>query len=87
MFCFFFFTSAIDRLLTVAGTQKLFKTLAITELSRMHASVALSTVYDDLINDKQREQFKNKCSNFLKLVVLCSCVGDEVDAIYCTVDL
>ena len=67
------FTSAIDRLLTVAGTQKQFKTLAVTELSRMHASVVLSTVYDDLISDKQREKFKEKCTNFLKSVHSARC--------------
>ena len=73
LFVFVLFTSAIDRLLTVAGTQKQFKTLAVTALSRMHASVVLSTVYDDLISDKQREKFKEKCTNFLKSVHSAGC--------------
>ena len=74
------FTSAIDRLLTVAGTQKQFKTLAVTELSRMHASVVLSTVYDDLISDKQREKFKEKCTNFLKSVHSACC---SISLLFC----
>ncbi|KAL8594973.1 hypothetical protein ACOMHN_038770 [Nucella lapillus] len=58
-------TDAIDRLLTVAGTQRQFKTLAVTDMSRMHASVLLSTVYEDCVSDKQRDLFKDQCSSFL----------------------
>ncbi|KAH9490560.1 Protein unc-45 B [Bulinus truncatus] len=54
-------TEGVENLLTVAGTQREFKTLQITSQSSMHASLALSKIYDDLINDKLREKFKEKC--------------------------
>ncbi|KAK3759084.1 hypothetical protein RRG08_010697 [Elysia crispata] len=59
-------TQGVENLLTVAGTQKEFKTLPITKNSSMHASVALSKIYDDLINDKLREKFKEKCHEYFR---------------------
>lgn len=63
----------IEGLLTVAGAQKQFKSIPVTDQSRMHASVTLSTIYEDLVNDKQRDKFKDKCANFLKCVVCLNC--------------
>ncbi|GFO40405.1 unc-45-like protein a [Plakobranchus ocellatus] len=59
-------TQGVENLLTVAGTQKEFKTLPITKNSSMHASVALSKIYDDLVNDKLREKFKEKCHEYFR---------------------
>ncbi|GFR82849.1 Unc-45-like protein A [Elysia marginata] len=59
-------TQGVENLLTVAGTQKEFKTLPITKNSGMHASVALSKIYDDLVNDKLREKFKEKCHEYFR---------------------
>ncbi|CAL1540162.1 unnamed protein product [Lymnaea stagnalis] len=59
-------TQGVENLLTVAGVQKEFKTLQITPQSAMHASVALSKIYDDLINDKLRDKFKEKCHEYFR---------------------
>ncbi|KAK7091996.1 hypothetical protein V1264_009607 [Littorina saxatilis] len=74
-------TDGIERLLTVAGTQKLYKTLTITDMSRMHASAALSTIYEDLVSDKQRDKFKDKCCNFLKDLFGDKNVDSKIEAI------
>ncbi|XP_076457084.1 protein unc-45 homolog B-like isoform X2 [Babylonia areolata] len=74
-------SDAIDGLLTVAGTQKQFKTLSVTEMSRMHASVVLSTVYEDCVSDKQRETFKEKCASFLKYLFGDGVVESKIEAI------
>ncbi|XP_005094603.1 protein unc-45 homolog B isoform X2 [Aplysia californica] len=59
-------TEGVENLLTVAGTQKEFKTLPTTPMSSMHASVALSKIFDDLISDQLREKFKDKCQEHFR---------------------
>ncbi|XP_041361777.1 protein unc-45 homolog B-like [Gigantopelta aegis] len=59
-------TEGIEQLLLVAGTLEQHKTLPITPKSKMHASVALSKIYDDLSTDQQRNTFKDKCSAYIK---------------------
>ncbi|XP_048256515.1 protein unc-45 homolog B-like [Haliotis rufescens] len=56
----------VEKLLTVAGTVKEYHTLPVTENTRMHASVALSKIYDDLSSDQLRNTFKDQCTDFFK---------------------
>lgn len=58
--------SGLEGFLTVAGAVKQHKTLAITDQSKQHASVALSRIYDDLLSDKERDKFRDKCQDFFK---------------------
>ncbi|XP_064596944.1 protein unc-45 homolog B-like [Liolophura sinensis] len=59
-------SDGISHLLTIAGTFKHDKTLAVTDKSRMHASLALSKIFEDTVSDRERDIFKEKCTNFLK---------------------
>lgn len=59
-------TEGVENLLCIAGTQTDYKTLRISPQSHMHASVALSKIYDDLCNDKLRERFKEKCHEYFR---------------------
>ena len=56
--------SGITALLEVAGTVAEHDTLRTSSNSRMHASLALSKVYEDLISDKERELFVEAVSRF-----------------------
>ena len=56
----------MENLLTVAGTQSEWKTLPVSSQSSLHASVALSKIYDDLANDKMRDKFKEKCNEHFR---------------------
>lgn len=76
-------TNGIDGLLTVAGTQPQYKTLAVTDQSHMHASVALNTIYEDLVSDKQRDCFKDKCTDFLKYLFGDGVLESKIEAIEC----
>ncbi|KAL5014688.1 hypothetical protein ScPMuIL_008958 [Solemya velum] len=66
-------SEGIEGLLVVAGAIKHSNSLPITENSKMHASVTLSRIYDDLLSDKERDLFKEKCSAFFK-----DLFGDEI---------
>nr|KAG5698913.1 hypothetical protein BaRGS_006807 [Batillaria attramentaria] len=76
-------TNGIDGLLTVASTQKQYKTLTVTEQSRMHASVLLSTIYEDLVSDKQRDRFKEKCTDYLKYLFGDGVLESKIEAVEC----
>lgn len=47
----------IQQLLTIAGTIPEHKTISVTQNSRMHVSLCLSKIYDDLISDQERDRF------------------------------
>ncbi|XP_055959152.1 protein unc-45 homolog B isoform X2 [Patella vulgata] len=77
----FLFTEGIEGLLTVAGTLKVHNTIPVTEHSRMHASVCLSKVWDDTMSDKEREIFKEKCSEYFKDLFTDEILESKVEAI------
>lgn len=52
-------TGGIQQLLTVAGSVPENKTLSVTVNSRMHVSLLLSKIYEDLISDQEREKFQD----------------------------
>ncbi|BFZ11471.1 hypothetical protein BsWGS_14510 [Bradybaena similaris] len=78
---FFLETPGVENLLTVAGTQKEFKTIPINPESSMHASVALSKIYDDLANDKLREKFKEKCHEYFRDLFADGILESKIEAV------
>uniref|UniRef100_A0A0B7B3H2 Protein unc-45 homolog B n=2 Tax=Arion vulgaris TaxID=1028688 RepID=A0A0B7B3H2_9EUPU len=74
-------TEGVENLLIVAGTQKEFKTIPVNPESSMHASVALSKIYDDLINDKLREQFKEKCHEYFRELFSDGILESKIEAV------
>ena len=53
-------------MLEVAGTVSEHDTLRTTSNSRMHASLALSKVYEDMVSDSEREQYISAVSGYFK---------------------
>jgi protein unc-45 len=49
----------IQQLLTIAGTIAEHKTISVTQNSRMHVSLCLSKIYDDLVSDQERTLFSD----------------------------
>lgn len=47
----------VQQLLTVAGTIPEHKTISVSANSRMHVSLCLSKIYEDLISDQERDLF------------------------------
>ncbi|CAG5124054.1 unnamed protein product, partial [Candidula unifasciata] len=78
---FFMETQGVENLLTVAGAQKEFQTLPISPESSMHASVALSKIYDDLANDKLREKFKEKCHDYFRDLFADGILESKIEAV------
>ncbi|KAL3889632.1 hypothetical protein ACJMK2_001968 [Sinanodonta woodiana] len=74
-------TQGIEALLLIAGAVKQHQTLQITDLSKMHASVALSKIWDDTISDKERDIFKEKCSAFFKELFGDANLDSKVEAV------
>ena len=58
----------LQRLLEVAGTVPEHKTLQTSVNTRMHASLCLSKIYDDLTSDKERDLYKESVNLYFKLV-------------------
>ncbi|ESP02238.1 hypothetical protein LOTGIDRAFT_224978 [Lottia gigantea] len=77
----FLATEGIENLLTVAGTLKVHNTIPVTEHSRMHASVALSKVWDDTMSDREREIFKDKCSDYFKDLFTDEIMESKIEAV------
>ena len=63
-FCFIFV--GIQKLLEVAGTVPEHKILPITENSRMHASLCLSKIYEDLMSDREREEYRDAVNKYFE---------------------
>ena len=53
-------------LLEVAGTIPEHKSLKTTDNTRMHASLVLQKVYDDLISDKEREKYREHVNTYFR---------------------
>jgi len=56
--------SGIQGLLEVAGTIPEHKTLPITTNTRMHTSLCLSKIWDDLMNDKERDLYREAVNGY-----------------------
>ncbi|KAK2185884.1 hypothetical protein NP493_219g00021 [Ridgeia piscesae] len=54
----------IQGLLEVAGTIPEHKTLPITTNTRMHTSLCLSKIWDDLMNDKERDLYREAVNGY-----------------------
>jgi len=50
-------SSGIVQLLIVAGTIPEHKTIAVSQNTRMHVSLCLSKIYEDLVSDQERDLF------------------------------
>ncbi|CAI9720408.1 protein unc-45 homolog B-like [Octopus vulgaris] len=54
-------------LLTIAGIHcKVESVIKVTVHSRMHSALLLTRIYDDMIGDKQRDHFKERCHDYFK---------------------
>ncbi|CAG2213903.1 UNC45 [Mytilus edulis] len=76
-------TEGLDGLLAVASAIKQHETctLPISDSTKMHSSVCMSKIYDDLRSDKERDLFKEKCSNFFKELFSDDLYESKVEAI------
>ncbi|XP_063406665.1 protein unc-45 homolog B-like isoform X1 [Mytilus trossulus] len=76
-------TEGLDGLLAVASAIKQHETctLPISDSTKMHSSVCMSKIYDDLRSDKERDLFKEKCSNFFKELFSDELYESKVEAI------
>lgn len=61
-----FCVSAIEGLLLIAGSITQLEGIPVTEQSRMHASLLLNTVWEDLIGDKEMNKFKDRVGEFFR---------------------
>lgn len=66
MFCL---NLGIQQLLTIAGTIPEHKTISVTQNSRMHVSLCLSKIYEDLISDQERDLFSEATEAYFTWVV------------------
>lgn len=57
-------SNGIESLLIIAGAVKQLESLPVTEQSRMHASLLLTKVWEDLVGDKENDKFRAKVSEF-----------------------
>lgn len=58
--------AGIQRVLEVAGTVREHKTLPTTENSRMHASLLLSKVWEDLFQEKDQNAYRDAVDAYFK---------------------
>ncbi|XP_033646594.1 protein unc-45 homolog B-like [Asterias rubens] len=61
----FLTNGGLTKLLTVAGQVPELKRLPITVNTRMHSAVALSKLYDEMSNDKNRKYYDELCDKFV----------------------
>ncbi|GAB1600206.1 protein unc-45 homolog B-like [Argonauta hians] len=60
-------SEGLYNLLTIAGIHcNVEAVIKVTEHSRMHSALLLSKIYDDMIGDKQRDHFKERCHEYFK---------------------
>lgn len=73
----------LEGLLTVASAIRQHETctIPISDASKMHSSVCMSKIYDDLRSDKERDLFKEKCNNFFKELFSDQLYESKVEAI------
>jgi len=60
--------SGVQQLLIVAGTIAEHKTIAVSQNSRMHVSLCLSKIYEDLVSDQERDLFIQVTNSFFEYV-------------------
>ena len=58
--------SGIEALLVIAGAIKQHETIPVTDQSKMHASLLLNNLWEDLLGEKESDKFKDKVSNHFK---------------------
>jgi len=63
-----FCLSGIQQLLTVGGTIPEHKTIPISQNSRMHVSLCLSKIDEDLISDQERNLFVQVTNSYFEYV-------------------
>lgn len=74
-------TNGIEGLLLIAGAIKQHETIPVTDQSRMHASVLLNTIWEDLIGDKECDKLKEKVSEFFKELFASDDIDSKVEAV------
>jgi len=65
-----FHLSGVQQLLTVAGTIPEHKTIPVSQNTRMHVSLCLSKVYEDLVSDQERDLFVHATNAYFEYVKL-----------------
>jgi len=58
--------SGLEGLLLIAGSITQMETIPVTDQSRMHASLLLNTIWEDLIGDKECLKFKDRVGEFFR---------------------
>ncbi|ESO08016.1 hypothetical protein HELRODRAFT_110263 [Helobdella robusta] len=71
----------IQQALTVAGTVPESKVLSVSTNSRMHVSLLLSKVYEDLISDQEREKFQEAAEAYFLDLFKDEIVDSKLEAV------
>ncbi|WAR16167.1 UN45B-like protein [Mya arenaria] len=74
-------SDAIEGLLVIAGTVIQHQSIPVTEQSRMHASLLLNTIWEDLAGEKEAEKFKGKVSEFFTEMFANEDLDSKVEAV------
>jgi len=78
-----FVLSGIQQLLTVAGTIPEHKTIPVSQNSRMHVSLCLSKIHEDLISDQERNLFLQVTNSFFEYVKNFCVISVNHSLVYC----
>jgi len=78
-----FVLSGIQQLLTVAGTIPEHKTIPVSQNSRMHVSLCLSKIHEDLISDQERNLFLQVTNSFFEYVQNFCVISVNHSLVYC----
>lgn len=60
------YVTGLQALLEVSGTIPEHKALSTSQNTRMHASLALQKIYEDMSNDKEREQYRDTVNQYFR---------------------
>lgn len=71
----------VHGLLLIAGAVKQHESLPVTDQSRMHASLLLTKIWEDLIGDKENDIFKEKVNEFFQDLFATEDLDSKVEAV------
>ncbi|XP_060594947.1 protein unc-45 homolog B-like [Ruditapes philippinarum] len=71
----------VEGLLLIAGSVKQHESLPVTDQSRMHASLLLTKIWEDLIGDKENDIFKEKVNGFFQELFSTEDLDSKVEAV------
>ncbi|KAL4218417.1 Protein unc-45 A [Mactra antiquata] len=74
-------SEGIEGLLLIAGAIKQHETIPVTDQSKMHASLLLTKLWEDLVGDKEMDKFRAKVSAFFQELFANEELDSKVEAV------